>query len=136
MEPKPVQEDQRPAYPTRRDVLAGAATFALANLVGCDFVMAEPESGKVIVAPVFEHGEGRGATGCIVVSPPVFMSEEEGMQILREELAKHGIQLKAGGTLEGIRVPARSESYELVKKGAESRKSRTRSSKFRAMPNR
>jgi hypothetical protein len=117
MEPKPVQQDLHPAYPTRRDVLAGAATFALANLAGCSFVMVEPESGKVIVAPVFEHGAGRGVTGCDVVTPPVFLSEEEGLQILREELAKHRIQLKAGETLQGVVVPARSESYESVNKG-------------------
>ncbi len=117
MEPKPVQQDLHPAYPTRRDVLAGAATFALANLAGCSFAVAELESGKIAVAPVFEHGEGRGVTGCNVVTPPVFLSEEEGLQILREELAKHGIQLKAGGTLQGVVVPARSESYELVNKG-------------------
>ncbi|MGA2255019.1 MAG: hypothetical protein ABSG53_10185 [Thermoguttaceae bacterium] len=39
------------------------------------------------------------------------------MQILREELAKHGIQLKAGGTLEGVCIPARTSNYELLDKG-------------------
>ena len=107
MEAKPVQVFPRPGYPTRREVLAGAASFALLGLTGCSFAFAESEEGKITVAPIFKHGEGRGATGCVVVSPPVFLSEEEGMQILREELAKHGIQLKAGGTLEGIRVPGR-----------------------------
>ena len=95
MEPKPVQHHEQPRYPTRREVLAGAATFALANLAGCGFVFAETDGGKIIVAPIFEHGAGRGAEGCRAVAPPVFLSEEEGMQILREELAKHGVQLKA-----------------------------------------
>ena len=106
-----------PRYPTRREVLAGAASFALVNLAGCNFAFAESEEGKIIVAPIFEHGEGRGVTGCVVITPPVFLSEEEGMQILREELARHGVRLKAGGTLEGVRVPARIEKYESVDKG-------------------
>ncbi len=119
MEPKPVEQNRTPAYPTRREVLAGAASFALANLAGCGANVAgvEAESGRTSVAPVFVHGEGRGAMGCIVVSPPVFLSEEEGMQILREELAKHGIRLKAGGVLEGVRVPGRMEEYKRVDKG-------------------
>ena len=112
MEPKPVEQHERPRYPTRREVLAGAASFALVNLAGCNFVVAEPESGKILVAPIFEHGCGRGATGCDVVTPPVFLSEEEGMQILREELAKHGIQLKADRNLDGVFVPARLEKLD------------------------
>jgi hypothetical protein len=84
MEPKPVRHSEVPAYPTHRDVL---------------------QKGRISVAPIFEHGEGRGATGCVVVSPPVFLSEEEGMQVLREELAKHGIQLKKAAALEGVRIP-------------------------------
>jgi hypothetical protein len=116
MEIKPVQNVKQPSYPTRREVLAGAASFALFHLAGCSFVFAETEGGKTTVAPIFKHGEGRGATGCIVVSPPVFLSEEEGMQILREELAKHGIQLKAGGELKGVRVPGRDIKYDIIKK--------------------
>ena len=119
MEPKPLQHHEQPRYPTRREVLAGAASFALVNLAGCNFAVAESEAGKVTVAPIFQHGEGRGATGCVVISPPVFLSEEEGMQILREELAKHGIQLKAGATLEGVRVPARIVMTEWVNKVGE-----------------
>ena len=34
MEAQPVRESKVPSYPTRREVLAGAATFALANLCG------------------------------------------------------------------------------------------------------
>ena len=122
MEPNPVQHHEQPGYPTRREVLAGAATFALVNLAGGCFVFARlaeegGDSGKIVVAPIFEHGEGRGVTGCVVVVAPVFLSEEEGMQIVREELARHGIQLKAGSTLEGVLVPARIEKDESVGKG-------------------
>jgi hypothetical protein len=116
MEPKPVQSQREPAYPTRREVLAGAASAALVNLIGCDFVLAETEGGGITVAPIFAHGEGRGATGCTIAAPPAFLSEEEGMQIVREELAKHGINLKAGGTWEAVRLRARIEKHKLIKR--------------------
>jgi hypothetical protein len=119
MEIKPVGHVEQPGYPTRREVLAGAVSFSLLSLTKCSFVFAASEEGKVTVAPIFKHGDGSGATGCIVMSPPVFLSEEEGMQILREELAKHGIKLKAGGTLEGIRIPSRWIRYERVDKDNE-----------------
>jgi hypothetical protein len=117
MEPQAVQQSRTPSYPTRREVLAGAATFAAASLCGRLCVFAATNEGKTIVAPIFEHGEGRGATGCVVVSPPVFLSEEEAMQIVREELAKHGVQLKAGAALKDVRIPVRRESYQPIDKG-------------------
>ena len=42
------------------------------------------------VAPVFAHGEGRGATGCIVMSPPVFLSEDEAIKIILDKLRAEG----------------------------------------------
>lgn len=104
MEPKPVQVSKTPSYPTRREVLAGAATFALASFAGCWRVLGETAEGKAIVAPIFEHGTGRGAIGCVVMNPPVFLSEEEAMQVIREELAKYGIRLKGGTVLKGVRL--------------------------------
>jgi hypothetical protein len=113
MESQPVRHYGQPAYPTRRDVLAGAASFALVNLLGSSFLFAEPEGGKITVAPIFEHGTGRGATGCMVITPPVFLSEEEALLILREELAVHGIQLKSGAVFENVRIPHRFKIYDL-----------------------
>jgi hypothetical protein len=53
------------------------------------------------VAPVFNHGPGRGAVGCIVMSPPVFVSESEAREIIEAEFGKadinfreHGIRVK------------------------------------------
>jgi len=43
------------------------------------------------VAPIFAHGEGRGATGCVVMSPPVFISEDEARKIIFDALSKRGI---------------------------------------------
>jgi hypothetical protein len=117
MELQPVQHTKMPAYPTRREVLAGAAGFALAGLCGRMCVVAATKDGKTIVAPLFEHGDGRGVTGCVVHSPPVFLSEEEAMQIIREELAKHGIHLKAGVAVKNVKIPVRVEKIESIDKG-------------------
>jgi hypothetical protein len=101
MEPKPVQSYPTPSYPTRRGFLSGSgAALLAAGCVGCsDAVAATP-----VVAPVFEHGDGRGATGCVVVSPPVFLSAEEALQVIKEGRAKEGIQLGAGLPLGEVTV--------------------------------
>jgi hypothetical protein len=52
---------------------------------------------RTVVAPLFLHGSGRGATGCVIMTPPVFLSEEEALLVIREELALHGIELGPGG---------------------------------------
>jgi hypothetical protein len=44
------------------------------------------------VAPIFSHGDGAGATGCIVMSPPVFISEDEARKIILEALKVENIQ--------------------------------------------
>jgi hypothetical protein len=77
---------------------AAAAAQATA---GADAVAA------TIVAPVFEHGTGRGVTGCVVVSPPVFLSEEDAIQIIKEELHRAGLELESGTTLEDVAVAPR-----------------------------
>ena len=46
-----------------------------------------------IVAPIFEYGDGRGSVGCEVINPPVFLSEEEALQVIGEELTKSGFKL-------------------------------------------
>jgi hypothetical protein len=107
MEVKPVEHVQQPRYPSRREVLAGAMSFALLSLTKCSFVFAESEEGKIKVAPIFKHGEGRGVTGCVVVSPPAFLSEEEALQIVKEELAKHGVKLAAGPVLKDLTIAPR-----------------------------
>lgn len=48
---------------------------------------------KAIVAPIFNHGEGRGAIGCVVIAPPVFLTEEDALQVIQDELSKAGIEL-------------------------------------------
>jgi hypothetical protein len=58
------------------------------------------------VAPVFEHGDGRGAVGCEVIAPPVFISEEDARNIIIEMLAKHGIEFDMQDKdVDGIQFP-------------------------------
>jgi hypothetical protein len=110
---------RRAAYPTRLEVLEDpelltwhlpaawrhlpAMSGAIGFFLGVNLTVnpAEEKAGAAkptantaaVVAPIFEHGEGRGATGCVVTSPPVFLSEEEALQVIREELAKRGVAL-------------------------------------------
>ncbi len=112
-----------PAYPTRLEVradpdllarhvpstwlgnreLAGAFAALLAvNTGGCrDSSPAAGGStskpggsaGPAIVAPIFEHGNGRSVSGCVVVNTPAYVSEEEAIQIIAEELTRAGLQM-------------------------------------------
>lgn len=43
------------------------------------------------IAPIFQHGEGRGSFGCIATNPPVVLSEEEARELINEEAKKAGI---------------------------------------------
>lgn len=43
------------------------------------------------IAPIFIHGDGRGAIGCVVINPPAFLSEEEARYIIESELKKEDI---------------------------------------------
>jgi hypothetical protein len=55
--------------------------------------MVSPAKLVALVAPIFEHGEGRGTIGCIAAAPPAFLSEDEALVVIKEELAKYGIEL-------------------------------------------
>lgn len=58
------------------------------------------------VAPIFEHGDGIGGFGCVSVSPPSFLSEEEAYQIIRDEAKKRGVNLeKSNELLKDIQLP-------------------------------
>ena len=68
------------------------------------FAKKESKEVKTIsVAPLFIHGDGRGATGCVVVAPPVFLTEEEARQTIAEEMKKENIVFdKSDIPVEGI----------------------------------
>jgi hypothetical protein len=122
MKAKPVRRYPKPQYPTRLEIVACPELLrrrqppawrqlpGMAGAVGLFLCVEEamlkaadsPAKGgpsatspaaAAIVAPIFKHGEGRGTTGCVVMSPPVFLSEEEAMQVVREEMAAKGVRL-------------------------------------------
>jgi hypothetical protein len=127
MKSKPVRKYASPKYPTRLEVatrpdllqrhqppawrrwpeLTGAAgLFLLAGTARLSAADSSPKGSQnpaqakavAIVAPIFQHGEGRGATGCIVMSPPVFLSEQEALQVIREEMAATRVNLGTNQT--------------------------------------
>lgn len=53
---------------------------------------------SVKIAPIFAHGEGSGSTGCVVMSPPVFISENEAKELIFKRLKKEGFNLKIENT--------------------------------------
>ena len=60
------------------------------------------------VAPILEEalaGDGRGSFGCIAVSPPSFLSEDEALELIREELEAAGLKLRDDAVLEGVPGP-------------------------------
>lgn len=115
MDLRPVRSYPEPAYPTRCVLLADPGILQrhippswrrLAGVGGilAFFLHAEALAGDspppvaagdaaVIVAPIFRHGEGRGAFGCMAVAPPVFLSEEEALAVIGEELGRKGVVL-------------------------------------------
>ncbi len=66
----------------------------------------DPSNQTGCVAPIFEHGDGRGSFGCDSVAPPAFLSEEEAYQIICDEAKKRGINLeKTNELLKDIQIP-------------------------------
>ncbi|MFI5378098.1 MAG: hypothetical protein ACHRHE_02215 [Tepidisphaerales bacterium] len=75
-------------------------------------------AGAAIVAPIFEHGKGRASTGCVVIAPPVFLTEEEARQIIIEELAKAGLKMSAKDVeLKDVRIKPKSPFGFVTKDG-------------------
>jgi hypothetical protein len=64
----------------------------------------------VRVAPLFIHGDGSGATGCVVVSPPAFLTEAEAVDLVLVELKRQGLDFeKADWLMDNI--PAEFDLY-------------------------
>jgi hypothetical protein len=49
------------------------------------------KTDSALVAPIFNHGDGIGCFGCVSIMSPVFISEQDAMQIILKELEKEGI---------------------------------------------
>jgi hypothetical protein len=48
-------------------------------------------SNTLNVAPIFIHGDGTGAAGCVMVVPSVFLSEQEALAIIKSVAESEGI---------------------------------------------
>jgi len=144
MRPEPLKRMQQPRYPTRRAVLANpellerhlppgwrvtrelaasTSLFLAAGLAACRGGDGKDQAAAgnravSLVAPIFEHGEGRGAWGCVVVAPPIFLSEEEALQVIREELSAHGVTFTESNVrAEGVTFPAHEIQYDVDENG-------------------
>jgi len=71
------------------------------------------QSEQVSVAPVFIHGHGRGATGCVVIGAPVFLSEDEAIEIVLDELKRGGLSFEERDRL----LPGMEWDQPLVREG-------------------
>ncbi len=67
--------------------LASVTMLSATGLSGCGQRIAG-------VAPLFQHGNGRGTFGCVVVNPPVCLSEDEARQIVNDEVKRLGISFE------------------------------------------
>ncbi len=95
-------------WKTNRYATAALSTLLLFTLTACG---SKPQTGVPVektaaVAPIFQHGEGRGGFGCMSIAPPSFLSEEEAFQVIWEEADKMGISFeKNGKELSEVRLP-------------------------------
>lgn len=129
MEITPLRDYPRPEYPTaaafhkngrqlmrhipRRwrfeKTLGSVLAFTiLSGLCACSLQNGEETAGndKASVAiPLFVHGEGRGSYGCESVAPPVYLSEDEAAQVIRETAKEYRLSLTGEGSVSGDALP-------------------------------
>ena len=82
-------------------VMAAAGLFGVITLSSCgilepDIAGYNPQSENYLnVAPIFIHGEGTGSMGCVMVAPPVFLSEQEALAIIINMAESEGLNFNA-----------------------------------------
>jgi hypothetical protein len=110
MKVQPVSQCRKVRYPTRPALDQHPDTLqqlpsrwranpvviaALASLFTLSSANQQQATPKDKVAPLFVHGQGRGSFGCVVVNPPVFLSETEARAVILEEAKKAGIAFQS-----------------------------------------
>ena len=63
------------------------------------------ERQEPLTVPLFIHGDGRGSFGCDSVLPPVYLSEDEAAQVIRETAREYGVDFSGKGTVESKKLP-------------------------------
>ena len=98
--PQPVLRASAPRFPTRtrwRAQGSQAAPLAAMGFIAASAIqLSACDALLPIVAPIFEHGAGQSALGCVVVSPPAYLTEEEALEVLHEELLAAGYDPSGG----------------------------------------
>jgi hypothetical protein len=76
--------------------LIGTMTLTSCGLLEPKFKVYNPTSENYLnVAPVFIHGEGTGYMGCMMVAPPVFLSEQEALAVIKSAAKTGGLEFIA-----------------------------------------
>jgi len=70
---------------------------------------------SVKIARIFSHGDGSGAIGCMVSSPPVFISEDEARKIIFTALKEENIEFNTINT-PVLKFTVRTTVYDFHKK--------------------
>ncbi len=72
-----------------------------------DILMGEAMSPTINVAPLFVHGDGLGAFGCVMVAPPAFLSEDEALAVINNVAKEYGLSFTSQGApeLENVLQP-------------------------------
>jgi hypothetical protein len=127
MQLKPLRRYTRPAYPTIDAIYADpdllrrvprrwrgkAIVLAALATAGTLVALHANEAGAANpahVAPIFQHGNGRGAFGCEAVNPPVFLSEDEARQVIIEEAKRAGLTFTTEAPeLKKVAIPVTNE---------------------------
>ena len=103
--------------PPLAGVPASPETFIPAESPGADgsqvieyIVPGESAMPTINVAPLFLHGGGTGAFGCDMVTPPVFLSEAEALEVINDAAKEYGLEFSVGQnvTIEDVLEPITS----------------------------
>lgn len=130
MQIKPVPKADKPEYPTaseidipkvlnaskpnkwKRNAAIGAVMVGMVGSIwSCTSINSEDKNyARNVLGGIalFDHGDGVGVIGCVVCTPPVFMTEYEAMKVIVNELAEGGIHYTLNqDTSKGINILAK-----------------------------
>ena len=126
MKVKTVTRYKNPGYPVKEEILADpqllrripsrweknayvmTALGLTVSLSACGASTEGARGASDRVAPVFIHGGGSGAYGCVSVVSPYFLSEEEAFEIIRAEAESYGgliLTQEAAPELKNVKLP-------------------------------
>lgn len=126
LEMKPVRQYRTPGYPSQAHVrenpellemmpqrwqkhMAMYTAIAMTATIGLTACAGQKSTTPKLHIPVFAHGDGRIGYGCLVVTPPIILSEEDAYEIITDEAGKRGVRFKnhpedsgVGGDITGV----------------------------------